>query len=152
MIDKEQYVIIGTAEDIFAVPVARVQEILEMRFISRLPQSPQNVLGLIEVRSESVVVFDLRRTLGLDPAEDTENTRIVVLVINGETDPVVIGLRADSVRDVVVLDDEIADAAPTSRLPIRTDCIAGIGRIGGQFAIILNLDRLLGGKLENAAA
>jgi purine-binding chemotaxis protein CheW len=152
MIDKEQYVIIGVAEDIFAAPVARVQEILEMQTISRLPRSPHNVLGIIDVRGEGVPVFDLRRTLGLPELGNTEDTRIVVLAINGVTDPMMIGLRADRVYDVVVLDDEIVDVAPSFGTRMASDCMAGIGRHKGQFVIILNLDRLLGEYPIDSAA
>lgn len=152
MIDKEQYVIIGVAQDIFAAPVARVQEVLEMQNISRLPRAPQNVLGMADVRGQGVPVFDLRLTLGLPQIGNSLDTRIVVLAINGATEPMTIGLRADRVYDVVVLDEDDLDPSPGVGPRITSDCLAGIGRHKGQFVIILNLDRLLGEHPISSAA
>ena len=65
MADNPQYVTLGVAEDLFAAPIERVQEILEMRPIARLPRAPANLLGRIDVRSRAVPVIDLRAPLGL---------------------------------------------------------------------------------------
>src|SRR5690606_39620237 len=75
--DNPQYVTLGVAEDLFAAPIERVQEILEMRPIARLPRAPANLLGMIDVRSRAVPVIDLRATLGLPlVAEDRKSTRL----------------------------------------------------------------------------
>ena len=79
MAENQQYVTLGVADEIFAAPVGKVQEILDMRPIARLPQAPSNLLGMIDVRGQGVPVLDLRLTLGMEPKDDTENTRIVVL-------------------------------------------------------------------------
>ena len=79
MAEHAQYVTLGVAGELFAAPVEMVQEILDMRPVARLPQAPPNLLGMTDVRGEGIPVLDLRLTLGLPPAEDTENTRIVVL-------------------------------------------------------------------------
>lgn len=74
MAERSQYVTLGVGTDLFAAPVARVQEILDMRPIARLPQAPPHLLGMIDVRGQGVPVLDLRMTLGMPPADDTENT------------------------------------------------------------------------------
>ena len=81
MAEQAQYVTIGVANELFAAPVAKVQEILDMQVIARLPRAPDHLLGIIDVRGEGVPVLDLRLTLGLPAATDTENTRIVVLAV-----------------------------------------------------------------------
>ncbi|HTM77344.1 MAG TPA: chemotaxis protein CheW, partial [Devosia sp.] len=113
MAENPQYVTLGVAEEIFAAPVTKVQEILDMRPIARLPQAPVNLLGMIDVRGQGVPVLDLRLTLGMQPREDTENTRIVVLSIDGADGERRLGLRTDRVFEVTVLDSAELDPAPT---------------------------------------
>lgn len=144
MAEQIQYVTLGVAKEIFAAPVATVQEILDMLPIARLPRAPENLLGMIDVRGKGVPVLDLRLTLGMAPADDTENTRIVVLTIKGSDGPVTLGLRTDKVFEVTVLDTETLDPAPTVSAGWSGHCIAGIGRRNGNFVTVLDLDGLLG--------
>ena len=144
MAELIQYVTLGVAEETFAAPVTKVQEILDMRPIARLPRAPENLLGMIDVRGEGVPVLDLRLTLGMETAPDTENTRIVVLAINGGDGVLTIGLRADRVFEVTVLDHETLDPPPPLASGWGEKVIEGIGRRNGQFVTVLDLDRLLG--------
>ncbi|MGV3574075.1 MAG: chemotaxis protein CheW [Devosia sp.] len=144
MADHNQYVTLGVAEELFAAPVTKVQEILDMRVISRLPRAPDNFLGIIDVRGQGVPVLDLRLTLGMEPAEDTETTRIVVLCVNSASGPVTLGLRADRVFEVTVLDSEELDPPPNFNARWQDHCIEGIGRRNGAFVTVLDLDKLLG--------
>ncbi|MBN14826.1 MAG: chemotaxis protein CheW [Pelagibacterium sp.] len=144
MAEQIQYVTLGVAEEIFAAPVATVQEILDMLPIARLPRAPENLLGMIDVRDKGVPVLDLRLTLGMAPAADTENTRIVVLTINGPDGPVTLGLRTDKVFEVTVLDSDTLDPAPAVSSGWSGHCIAGIGRRNGSFVTVLDLDGLFG--------
>jgi purine-binding chemotaxis protein CheW len=144
MSQNAQYVTLGVAKEIFAAPVERVREILDMRPIARLPQAPANLLGMIDVRGQGVPVLDLRLTLALESAEDSENTRIVVLVVNTGNGEMTVGLRTDRVFEVTVLDDDRIDPPPAVKGNWSGDCIAGIGRRNGAFVTVLDLDRLLG--------
>ena len=144
MADHNQYVTLGVAEERFAAPVTKVQEILDMRTISRLPRAPDNFLGIIDVRGQGVPVLDLRLTLGMEPAADTETTRIVVLSVNSAAGPVTLGLRADRVFEVTVLDSEVLDPPPAINARWQDHCIEGIGRRNGAFVTVLDLDKLLG--------
>ncbi len=145
MAERAQYVTLGVAKEIFAAPVEKVQEILDMRPIARLPQAPANLLGMIDVRGQGIPVLDLRLTLGLEPAEDNENTRIVVLRIVGPDKELTIGLRADRVFEVTVLDQDELDPPPAISAAWHTHSIAGIGRRNGAFVTVIDLDRLLSG-------
>lgn len=144
MSDNPQYVTLGVAEEIFAAPVEKVQEILDLRPIARLPQAPANLLGMIDVRGLGVPVIDLRLTLGLAPTQDTENTRILVLTVAGRQGPMTVGLKADRVFEVTVLDDARLDPPPAISGDWRGDSIAGIGRRHGHFVTVVDLDHLLG--------
>lgn len=149
MAERAQYVTLGVAAELFAAPVEKVQEILDMRPIARLPQAPPNLLGMIDVRGLGIPVIDLRSTLGLPEAADTENTRIIVLALNGRDGELRLGLRADRVFEVTVLDEEQLDPPPAVSGAWSGRCIAGIGRRNGRFVTVLDLERLLGG-MEDA--
>ncbi len=151
MAERSQYVTLGVGTDLFAAPVARVQEILDMRPIARLPQAPPHLLGMIDVRGQGVPVLDLRLTLGMVPADDTENTRIVVLCVAGKDGQVTLGLRADRVFEVTVLDSEDLDPPPARDAGWSGHCIAGIGRRNGGFVTVLDLDHLLGDATDLAS-
>ena len=143
MADVRQYVTIGVADELFAAPVERVQEILDVCPISRLPRTPANLLGMIDVRGEGTPVFDLRTTLDMQPKEDTENTRIVVLFVSSNDGDTRIGLRADRVIEVTALDQEKLDPPPHTGRSGGANAIVGIGRRDGQFVTVLDLDNLL---------
>jgi purine-binding chemotaxis protein CheW len=144
MAELTQYVTLGVADELFAAPVSKVQEILDMRPIARLPRAPENLLGMIDVRGEGIPVLDLRLTLGIEPVSDTENTRIVVLSIYGPQGLLTVGLRADRVFEVTILDSETLDPPPAISASWSGHCIEGIGRRNGRFVTVLDLDRLLG--------
>lgn len=160
MADKAQYVTLGVADELFAAPVEKVHEILDMRAIARLPQAPRHLLGMIDVRGEGVPVIDLRLTLGFEPAADSQNSRIVVLAVDTPDGRATMGLRADRVFEVTVLDAAELEAPPKVGGSWTGNCIAGIGRRNGAFVTVLDLDRLLGkmdipvrtGALAGAAA
>jgi purine-binding chemotaxis protein CheW len=152
MADLNQYVTLGVAEELFAAPVTKVQEILDMRTISRLPRAPENFLGIIDVRGQGVPVLDLRLTLGMEPKADTETTRIVVLSVNGASGPVTLGLRADRVFEVTVLDTDTLDPPPAVNARWQNHCIEGIGRRNGAFVTVLDLDKLLGEGAQHLSA
>ena len=139
-----QYVTLGVAEELFAAPVEKVQEILDVSPIARLPQAPVNLLGMIDVRGQGVPVIDLRITLGLEAAEDTQNTRIVVLLVTSGGTERTVGLRADRVFEVTMLDDEALDPPPEVNGTWGERSITGIGRRLGRFVTVLDIDRLLG--------
>lgn len=152
MAERAQYLTLGVADEVFAAPVAKVQEILDVRPISRLPRAPDNLLGIIDVRGAGVPVLDLRLTLGMEAALDTDHTRIVVLGVEGARGPLVIGLRTDRVFEVTVLDHDALDPAPSVSARWRDHCIAGIGRRNGGFVTVLDLDRLVAGVIDAATA
>lgn len=142
MSGTSQFVTLGAAQEIYAAPVEKVQEILELRPISRLPNAPDNLLGMIDVRSQGVPVVDLRSTLGLPAITDDENTRIVVLRLDSGDRSLTLALKTDRVFEVTVLDDDALDPPPETGRRWEAHAIAGIGRRNGAFVTVLDLERL----------
>jgi purine-binding chemotaxis protein CheW len=138
-----QMVVLGCGDELFAVPVTRVQEILDLCPISRLPHAPAHLLGLIDVRGESVAVGDLRRLLGQTPAADSAATRIVVLWVARGDRRTVIALKTDRVIEVAAL-DEGSLGAVEGRGAFNWDdrLVLGIGRRNGRFVTVLDLEHL----------
>jgi len=125
----------------YAIPVERVREIVRMRAITPMPRVPAPVLGVIALRGEVIQVLDLRRRLGLPPAEPTRTTRIVVL--HGE-DGRVAGLRVDAVTEVLRLPEDAVRPAAAG----ESDTVSALCEREGEFVSLLDLDRVmdLGGE------
>lgn len=138
-----QFVTLGIDRETFALPVETVREILDMCEISKLPNAPQQLLGMIDVRGTAVPVIDLRTKFGLPRIDATASTRILVLEVPTRGPVVLIGLVADRVFEVTSLDDDRLDPAPETGCRWRAEHIAGIGRRAEKFVIVLNLEKLL---------
>lgn len=133
-------------DEMFALPVERVQEILDLRPITRLPNAPPHLLGMIDVRGSGVAVADLRAMLGMAPTADTEMSRIVVLWVQTEGRRTVVAFRADRVIEVTALDNDDLEELPVAGLfNWRDRMIAGIGRRHGAIVTVLDMDRIFAG-------
>lgn len=143
MTKSTQFVTLGCGEELFAVPVERVQEILDLCPIARLPHAPAHLLGVIDVRGDDVAVADLRTMLGLESGTDTAATRIVVLWLQRHGRRAVIALKADRVIEVTNLDENsFGDVPEASLFALDDRLIAGIGRCQGKFVNVLDLDTM----------
>lgn len=153
MTSEGQMVLLGCGEDLFAVPVTRVQEILDLCPISRLPHAPAHFLGLIDVRGESVAVGDLRRLLGQTPPADSPATRIIVLWVARGEDRTVIALKTDRVIEVAELDEgSLGPVQGKAAFNWDDRMVLGIGRRNGRFVTVLNLEHLFRDVLPAAKA
>jgi purine-binding chemotaxis protein CheW len=137
-----QFVTLGIDREVFGVPVSAVLEILDMRPMFRLPEAPPYLAGLIDVRGRGVPAIDLRVKLGLPAITATENTRVLVLEVMIGDRPVVLGLIADRVIEVISLNLDEVEPTPEIGLRWRSDYIDGIGRRNDGFVIIFNLPNL----------
>ena len=140
--DGAQFVTLGLDREIFAVEVEKVREILDLCPVSRVPNAPPFMLGMIDVRGQAVPVVDLRLKLGMAPADSTPHTRIIVLEVTVGGKPLVMGLVADRVFEVTPLNERDIEAPPEVGVRWRSDYIRGIGRRGDAFVIVFDLAHL----------
>ncbi|MDT8856026.1 chemotaxis protein CheW [Paracoccaceae bacterium Fryx2] len=147
-----QVLTLGVGDDLFAVPVTRVQEILDLQRVSRLPNAPRHLLGVIDVRGEGVPVVDMRALLGLAPVPDTEANRIVVLWVMAGEERAVVAIKADRVFEVTALDSAALTPLPQNRL-LRWEqqMVVGISRVNGAFFTVLDIDRMFDAEDLHAA-
>lgn len=128
---------------LYAVPVSRVQEILDLRPVAAMPNAPDHLLGIIDLRGANIPVVDLRRLLGRTAGEDTAQSRILVVAVTHGAGSAVIGVKTDRVIEVTALDDpELRPLEEAELLQWSGSAIAGIGRCKGEVVSVLDLDRL----------
>ena len=141
--ETTQYLSFTLSDEVFAVDVARVREILEFKGTTRIPQVPEYMRGVINLRGSVVPVIDLRLLFGLTRTESTINTCVIVLEIAIEDDTIVVGALADSVREVLELEPTEVEPAPSIGTKLNTDFIKGMGKHNEQFLMLLDIDKLL---------
>lgn len=139
--ETRQYLTFKLAEEIFAVDVAKVREILEFTSITKVPQTPDFMRGVINLRGSVVPVMDMRLKFGMPVTEKTVNTCIIVVEVNHEGETIIIGALADSVQEVFELEPEQIEPAPRIGTKLNTDFILGMGKHDGAFIMILDIDR-----------
>jgi len=137
-----QYLTFKLADEIFALDVAKVREILEFTSITKVPQTPEFMRGVINLRGSVVPVVDLRLKFGMEPTEQTINTCIIVVEVTLEGDNTVLGALADSVQEVVEMEPDQIEPAPHIGTRLNTDFIKGMGKQGENFIMILDIDRV----------
>ncbi|MGK9053736.1 chemotaxis protein CheW [Neorhizobium sp. CSC1952] len=139
---ESQFVTFSLGEEIFAVPVEVVREILDHEEPFKIPHGPDYLLGLRDVRGQGVPVIDLRLRLGLSRTVKTPHTRILVLDVPVADRVLVLGLVADRVYEVVPFRGDQIETAPDIGIRWRSDYIAGVVRRNGGFVVIVDLARL----------
>jgi purine-binding chemotaxis protein CheW len=137
---SRQYMTFKLGDELFAIDVAQVREVLEVSSITRVPTAPDYMRGVVNVRGQATPVVDLRLRFGLFPAEDTVHTRIIVMELELDGEPAVLGGIADSVHEVIELDPSAIDPPPRIAMRWRADFIQGMGKRGDDFLIILDVN------------
>lgn len=138
--EAAQYITFKLRDEMFAINVAQVREVLELPEITKMPTAPDYMRGLVNVRGKAIPVVDLRLKFGLPAGIDTVNTRVVVLELNIEGETAVIGGIADSVHEVIELEPGQIEPPPRLAMKWRSELIRGMGRSGEQFIIILDIN------------
>ena len=142
--EPRTYVTFELAGQIFAVSVGNVREILDLQPISRLPNAPADLLGMIDVRGQGIAVVDLLNHLGLSHQSSGEDGRIVVFELDSDSRKP-IGVIADRVLSVVAISDADIEPAPNSTVRWNASALIGITRVDDQLIMMLALDRLFKG-------
>lgn len=139
---EAQFVTFALGDEVFAVPVEVVREILDHEEPFKIPHGPEYLLGLRDVRGQGVPVIDLRLRLGMAKAAKTPHTRILVLDVPVGDRVLALGLVADRVFEVVPFRREQVETAPDIGVRWRSDYIAGVVRRDTGFVVIIDLARL----------
>ena len=142
IIETVQYLTFKLADETFALDVSKVREILEQSNITKIPQTPDFMRGVINLRGSVVPVIDMRLKFGMSETEQTVNTCIIVAEVQLEDETVILGALADSVQEVIEMEPEQNEAAPHVGTRLNTDFIKGMGKVDNQFIMILDIDKI----------
>ena len=142
VVSSQQYVTFSLGEELFGVEVTRTREILSLTPVTKVPQTPDYLLGVINLRGQVVPVVDMRLKLGLKANAETEETCIIVVEVQIDNEPIVVGALADAVREVLEVRTDQIEPPPRLGTRLKTEFIAGMGKIDEQFLILLDIDRI----------
>jgi purine-binding chemotaxis protein CheW len=134
-----QWVTFKLDSETYGINVMQVQEVLRYSEIAPVPGAPTYVLGIINLRGNVVTVIDTRQRFGLQPADISDNTRIVII----EAEKQVIGILVDSVAEVVYLKNSEIDDAPNVGNDDSARFIQGVSNREGELLILVDLNQLL---------
>lgn len=123
----------------FGVDILRVQEINRMVEITRVPNSPEYVEGVINLRGKVIPIIDLRARLGMSSHEYDKDTRIIVVELNGR----VIGFIVDKVNEVLRINKNITEAPPAMISGVNSEFITSVGKLQDRLLILLDLEKVL---------
>lgn len=137
-----QYLTFKLSDEVFALDVAKVREILEITNITKVPQTPDFMRGVINLRGSVVPVIDMRLKFGMSETAQTVNTCIIVTEVSLDGDTTVLGALADSVQEVVEMEPEAIEAAPHIGTKLNADFIRGMGKVDSRFVMILDIDKV----------
>jgi len=138
--DKEEY----------GIGILKIKEIIGMMPITPVPQTPEHVKGVINLRGKVIPVVDLRLRFGMDAIDYNERTCIIVVEIEGQSGTVMIGTVVDSVSEVLNIKGEDIEDTPTFGTKLNTDYILGMAKMERGVKILLDIDRVL--NTEEVAA
>ena len=145
-IDTSQHLTFTLGNEVFALDISSVREVLQLTPITKIPRTPDFMCGVINLRGHAVPVINMRQKFGMDQTETTVDTCIIIVEVTFEGEHVIMGGLVDSVREVFEIKPEDMEAAPRMGTSINTEYIKGIGRQDGDFVIVLDIDCLFSSK------
>jgi len=154
-VKEGKYLTFTMADEEYGIGILKIKEIIGMMPITTVPQTPEFVKGVINLRGKVIPVIDLRLRFGIDSIDYTERTCIIVVEIEGSSGTVQIGIVVDAVSEVLNINETDVEDTPTFGTKLRTDYILGMAKIEGGVKILLDIDRVLSDEeiavLEKAA-
>ena len=136
---KDMYFIFEIDGEDYGVEVVNVKEIISVPKITKVPQLPNYIEGIINLRGDLIGVLDVRKRFGKEPKEYDEETCIVVIVYNHYT----LGLIVDRVKAAQTIDSENVAPPPNAKLNSYNQFIRNIGNVGDGIKLLLDLERFL---------
>ncbi len=140
--ETTQYLTFKLDEEIFALDISKVKEVLDFTEITKIPQTPEFMKGVINLRGGVVPVVDMRLKFGMAETVRTVNTCIIIVEVNVEGETTVLGALVDSVQEVMDLEPGQIEPAPRIGTRLRTEFLRGMGKRDNHFIMILDIDKV----------
>lgn len=143
MAEQQQYLTFTLGDEMFAIGILSIREIIEYGNLTRVPMTPPFIRGVINLRGAVVPVIDLAVRLEREPREATKRTCIVIIEVEYGDGRHEMGIVVDAVSEVLEIPPEDIEPPPEFGAHIRIDFISGMGKIDGRFIILLDASRVL---------
>jgi len=140
--EMTQYLTFKLDEEIFALDISKVREVLDFTTVTKVPRTPEFMRGVINLRGSVVPVVDLRLKFGMSRTEKTVNTCIIIVEVAVDEETTILGVLADSVQEVMDLGPEQIEPAPKIGTRLNTAFIKGMGKRDNKFIILLDIDKI----------
>ena len=141
--EQQQYLTFTLGDEMFAIGILSIREIIEYGHLTDVPMTPPFIRGVINLRGAVVPVVDLTVRFGREPKETTKRTCIVIIEIETEKGRQEMGIVVDAVSAVVEIAAGDIEPPPEFGARIRIDFILGMGKVDGNFVILLDVDKVL---------
>jgi purine-binding chemotaxis protein CheW len=138
-----KYLTFKIATEEFCIEIIKVQEIIGIMNVTRMPKTPDHVRGVINLRGKVIPVIDLRLKFGLDPIADTDMTCIIVVQTTCQEQSIITGIIVDQVYEVLDIEGEKIEDPPSFGTNINTSFILGMGKVAKKVISLLDIDRIL---------
>ena len=146
LLDKEgKYLTFALAQEEYGLEILKVREIIGIMDITAVPQTPEHVKGVINLRGQVIPVVDLRAKFGMETTEKTDQTCIIVVEISQGSRKFSTGIVVDHVQEVLDIAGENIEGAPQFGSSVNTDFILGMGKVGDSVKILLDINKVLAG-------
>ena len=142
LVEADQFLAFMLEDEVFAFDISKVREVLEFDTVTKVPQTPEMMRGVINLRGSVVPVIDMRIKFGMRMTEKTVNTVIIIIEIDLDGESTMIGALVDSVKEVMDLDTEHIEPPPSIGTQLNTEFIRGMGKQNDQFIIILDIEKI----------
>jgi len=153
--EEGKYLTFTMADEEYGIGILKIKEIIGMMPITTVPQTPEFLKGVINLRGKVIPVIDLRLRFGLEAIDYTERTCIIVVEIEGSAGTVQIGIMVDAVSEVLNVNQADIEETPTFGARLNTNYILGMAKLEGGVKILLDIDKVLSNQematLEKAA-
>ena len=140
---QSQYLTFMLGGEMFAIPILNIKEIIEYGHLTTVPMMPASIRGVINLRGSVVPVVDMAVRFGRKAGDVTRRTCIVIIEIESEGEKQDVGVVVDTVNEVLEIPDTEVEQTPSFGAKIRADFIHGMGKINGNFVIILAVNHVL---------
>ena len=141
-----KYLTFGLGEGVYGLRILKVQEIIGLINVTKVPRTPEYVRGVINLRGKVIPVMDLRQKFGMESKEDTNRTCIIVVQVAWEHDEITMGILVDEVSEVVDIGSDQIEDTPSFGVSVDTDFILGMGKVGDRVIMLLDSDKVLSGE------
>lgn len=148
-----KYLTFALAHEEYGIGILKVREIIGLMEITAVPQTPDFVKGVINLRGRVIPVLELRTKFGMPSQDYTDRTCIIVVEVSGSSGTIQVGMLVDSVSEVLnIMEDELEASPSFGTAQMDTDCILGMGKVKGEVKILLDVNKVVGkGLLDQLA-